>query len=160
VVFSTKNRVRSIKKEIQPRLWAYMATTYRNHDILTKAVGGLDDHVHLLYRLPATLALSKSVYLVKTSSSKWMKQFVPDFDWQEGYGAFSVSASNLQPVIKYILTQGSFHKKASFRQELITLLKRHMWNTIRVLWQFISVNLYLDTICLRRYNLSKFLGIR
>jgi REP element-mobilizing transposase RayT len=124
-VFSTKERNQTIKKEIQPRLWAYMATTYRNHDILVKAVGGLDDHAHLLYQLPASLALSKSVYLVKTSSSQWMKRFVKGFDWQEGYAAFSVSASQLQSVIRYIENQGSYHKKVSFQQEYIALLKKH-----------------------------------
>ncbi|HEV3038967.1 MAG TPA: IS200/IS605 family transposase [Candidatus Angelobacter sp.] len=125
LVFSTKERNQTIKKEIQPRLWAYMATTYRNHDILVKAVGGLDDHAHLLYQLPASLALSKSVYLVKTSSSQWMKRFVKGFDWQEGYAAFSVSASQLQSVIRYIENQGSYHKKVSFQQEYIALLKKH-----------------------------------
>ena len=102
-----------------------MATTYRNHDILVKAVGGLDDHAHLLYQLPASLALSKSVSLVKTSSSQWMKQFAKGFDWQEGYAAFSVSASQLQSVIRYIENQGSYHKKVSFQQEYIALLKKH-----------------------------------
>ncbi len=125
LVFSTKARVPTIHKEIQPRLWAYMATLYRNHEILTKTVGGLDDHAHLLFQLPAPLALSKAVYLVKAFSSKWMKQFVKDFDWQEGYGAFSVSASQLQPVIKYINTQGSYHKKVTFQQEYMVLLKKH-----------------------------------
>jgi REP element-mobilizing transposase RayT len=124
-VFSTKNRVQCIRKDIQSRLWAYMATTFRNQDIFTEVVGGIDDHVHLLYRLPASLALSKSVYLVKTSSSIWMKQFVPDFDWQEGYGGFSVSVSNLKTVIKYIRNQGSYHKKIAFQQEYLALLKKH-----------------------------------
>ena len=102
-----------------------MATIYRNHDITVKAVGGLDDHAHLLFQLPAPLALSKSVYLVKTFSSKWMKQFVKAFDWQEGYGAFSVSASQMESVVKYIQNQGSYHKKVSFQQEYIALLKKH-----------------------------------
>jgi REP element-mobilizing transposase RayT len=125
LVFSTKNRVRSIRKEIQPRLWAYMAGIYHNHDIRTKVIGGLDDHVHLLFYLPAPLALSKAVYWVKTSSSQWMKQFVSDFDWQEGYGAFGVSVSNLPRVVRYIQNQGSYHKKVSFQREFIALLKRH-----------------------------------
>ena len=125
LVFSTKNRVQCIRKDIQPRLWAYMASIFRNHDIFTEIVGGIDDHVHLLYRLPASVALSKSVYWVKTSSSKWMKQFVPDFDWQEGYGGFSVSVSNVKTVIKYIRNQGSYHKKISFQQEYLALLKKH-----------------------------------
>lgn len=124
LVFSTKYRVRSIKKEVQPRLWAYMGTIFRNHDVRVKTINGLDDHVHLLFELPSTMALSKAVYLVKAFSSKWMKQFVPDFDWQEGYGAFSVSASSLKAAIKYIDNQGSYHKKISFQQEFLMMLKR------------------------------------
>jgi len=125
LVFSTKHRVQSIKKEVQPRLWTYMATILGNHDALVKAVGGIDDHVHLLFQLPAPLALSKAVYLVKAFSSKWMKQFVIDFDWQEGYGAFSVSTSQLAAAIKYINNQGSYHKKISFQQEFLMLCKKH-----------------------------------
>lgn len=125
LVFSTKGRVQCMKKDIQPRLWDYMAAIYRNHEIVTEAVGGIDDHVHLLFRLPARLALSEAVYLVKTGSSKWMKQFVVDFDWQEGYGAFAVSVSNLNRVIKYIHNQGSYHKKVAFQQEFLALLKKH-----------------------------------
>jgi len=125
LVFSTKNRVQCIQKEIQPRLWAYMATIFRNNDVITKTVGGLDDHVHLLFQLPATLALSKAVYLVKAFSSKCMKQFVSDFDWQEGYGAFSVSTSHREAVIKYIRNQGSYHKKISSQREYLLLLKKH-----------------------------------
>jgi len=102
-----------------------MATIFRKHDVITKTVGGLDDHVHLLFQLPAPLALSKAVYLVKASSSRWMKQFVSDFDWQEGYGAFSVSTSHLEAVIKYINHQGSYHKKVSYQREFLALLKRH-----------------------------------
>jgi putative transposase len=103
----------------------YMANIYRNNDILAKTVGGLDNHAHLLFQLPASLTLAKAVYLVKTSSSKWMKQFMPDFDCQEGYGAFSVSASQLEPVIKYIDNQGSYHKKISFEREYVALLKKY-----------------------------------
>jgi REP element-mobilizing transposase RayT len=102
-----------------------MATIYRNQDIITHSVGGLDDHVHLLFRLPAPLALSKAVYLVKAFSSKWMKQFVNKFDWQAGYGAFSVSASQLPAVIRYIERQESYHRKVSFQQEYLTLLRKH-----------------------------------
>lgn len=101
-----------------------MGTILRNHEVRVKTVNGLDDHVHLLFELPSTLALAKAVYLVKAFSSKWMKQFVADFDWQEGYGAFSVSASNLKGAIKYVNNQGSYHKKISFQQEFLMLLKR------------------------------------
>ena len=94
-----------------------MATILRNHDALVKAVGGIDDHVHLLFQLPAPLALSKAVYLVKTFSSKWMKQFVNDFDWQEGYGAFSYSKSQISSVAKYIENQEKHHSRQTFTEE-------------------------------------------
>ncbi|HLJ29839.1 MAG TPA: IS200/IS605 family transposase [Candidatus Angelobacter sp.] len=125
LVFSTKERARTISKEVQPKLWAYMAGVCHHHKMASKAIGGIDDHVHLLFHLPPTLSLSKAVYLVKTNSSSWMKDYVEDFDWQQGYAAFSVSASNLEPVEKYIRNQGSYHKKIAFEQEYKALLKKH-----------------------------------
>lgn len=125
LVFSTKLRARTISKEVQPNLWAYMAGVCHHHQMVATAIGGLDDHTHLLFHLPPTLLLSKAVYLIKANSSSWMKDYVQDFDWQEGYGAFSVSASNLGPVEKYIRNQGSYHKKITFEREFLALLKKH-----------------------------------
>lgn len=125
LVFSTKQRARTISKEVQPKLWAYMAGICHEHKMVSKAIGGIENHVHLLFHLPPTLLLSKAAYLIKANSSRWMKDYVADFEWQEGYGAFSVSASNLVRVEKYIHNQGSYHKKVAFEQEYLALLKKH-----------------------------------
>jgi REP element-mobilizing transposase RayT len=82
----------------------------------------MDDHAHMLIQLPPTLSLSDAVLEIKTSSSRWMGR---NFAWQRGFGAFSVSASNLDRVIRYIRTQESHHKKMSFDEEFIALLRKH-----------------------------------
>ena len=125
VVFSTKQRAISIPKGLQSRLWAYMSGICRNHGMIPVAVGGRHDHVHLLFHLPPTLALAKAVSVIKANSSTWTKQHVKKFDWQQGYSGFSVSASNLNPVIEYIQNQDTYHKKRTFQQEYLALLKKH-----------------------------------
>ena len=125
LVFSTKNRGKLLTRAFLPRLWAYTAAVCRNHDLLTFAVGGMEDHMHVLFRLPPTMALSDAVALVKSNSSKWLGELGKDFAWQEGYGAFSVSSSNIDRVIRYIESQEKHHRKISFEDEFITLLKRH-----------------------------------
>lgn len=125
LVFSTKGRAKSISKEVQPKLWAYMAGICHHHKMISKAIGGIDDHVHLLFHLPPTLPLSKAAYLIKANSSSWMKDYVKDFEWQEGYGAFSACTSKLEQLERYIFTQGSYHKKIAFEQEYLALLKKH-----------------------------------
>jgi putative transposase len=122
VIFTTKDRRKIIAKELQTRLWAYLAGIAKNHDINMLAVGGTENHVHLLFHLPPRLALAKAVLLLKANSSKWLSK---DFSWQEGYGAFSVSASNLDSVIRYIRDQQKHHRKFTFDQELRVILRRH-----------------------------------
>jgi putative transposase len=124
-VFSTKNRQKIIPKKLQSRLWSYTAAICKNHEILAFAVGGIDDHIHILFRLPPTITLSRAVALVKSNTSKWIKERGIRFSWQEGYGAFSVSSSNVSAVIKYIHNQEARHRKMTFEQEFIALLKKH-----------------------------------
>ena len=88
-------------------------------------IGGVEDHVHLLFHLPPSLALARAVTLFKSNSSKWMNESARKFAWQEGYGAFSVSASNLAAVAKYIQDQESHHRKISFEDEYLALLRKH-----------------------------------
>jgi putative transposase len=90
LVFSTKNRLKIIPREFQPRLWAYVAGICKNSDMLSFAVGGMPDHLHVLFRLPPTILLARAVTLIKSNSSKGMKDNGFRFAWQEGYGAFSV----------------------------------------------------------------------
>ena len=122
VIFSTKGRRNLIKRELQPRLWAYLAGIGKNYGVKMLAVGGTEDHVHLLFHLPPTLALARAVLLLKANSSKWMSK---SFSWQEGYGAFSVSSSNLDSVIRYIRNQQKHHRKFSFEEEFRAILQRH-----------------------------------
>ena len=89
------------------------------------AIGGMEDHVHMLVTLPADLDVAKAINTVKVNSSRWMKGTVPSFAWQKGYGAFSVSASNIDRVKKYIENQEKHHARRSFEDEFVTLLTRH-----------------------------------
>lgn len=125
VVFSTKERRKIIARDCQPQLWAYLAGICRNHGMVPLSVGGTENHVHVLLHLPATLALAKAILLLKANSSKWMSERVKPFSWQEGYGAFSVSSSNLDRVMRYIQNQEAHHRKTSFEDELRVLLKKH-----------------------------------
>lgn len=125
LVFSTKNREKLFTRKFLPRLWSYTAAICKNHDLLTFAVGGMEDHMHVLFRLPPAMALSESVALIKSNTSKWLGEMGRNFSWQEGYGAFSVSSSNINRVIGYIDIQEAHHRKISFEDEFITLLKKH-----------------------------------
>lgn len=125
VVFSTKNRVKLIPEEHLSQLWSYLAGICKNHEMGASQIGGTGDHVHLLYLLPAKMALSHSVMLLKANSSRWMKGVCPEFAWQDGFGAFSVSSSNLEPVRQYIRNQKRHHERRSFEDEFRELLRRH-----------------------------------
>ncbi len=91
-------------------------------------VGGIDDHVHILLTVPPTIAISKAVQLLKGNSSNWIHkefQLLKLFAWQDGYGAFTVSKSNLPAVIQYIERQREHHRRQNFQQEYRLLLKKH-----------------------------------
>jgi REP element-mobilizing transposase RayT len=125
LVFSTKQRRNTITKEMQPQLWPYIAGICKNYEIGAIANGGTENHVHVLFHLSAKIALAKAVQLLKAISSKWMGEQGIDFSWQEGYGAFSVNASNLDRVTRYIRNQEAHHRKFSFEDEFLALLKNH-----------------------------------
>src|SRR6266576_1356643 len=111
IVFSTFQRRRTIATENQKKLWGYLAGITKNLRCQPMAIGGIEDHVHLLIAFPGDLDIAEYVNKLKSSSSKWMKQFRKDFAWQKGYGSFSVSASNLRAVIEYIEKPAEHHKK-------------------------------------------------
>jgi|SRR5215472_1523104 len=125
IIFSTRDREKLISKEFQPKLWRYTAGICRNVNIVALAIGGIEDHLHALIELPPTMAVSKAVNLLKSNSSRSMTQHGTRFAWQEGFGAFSVSASNVPAVRRYVLNQETRHKKMPFEQEWITFLKKH-----------------------------------
>ncbi len=109
---------------MQPRLWAYIAGIGKNHGIFVRIAGGTHDHAHVLIKLPSELALAKAVRLLKSNSSRWMNT-QRQFAWQEGYAAFSVSTSNFEAVTHYIRNQEIHHRKFTFEQEFLSLLKKH-----------------------------------
>jgi REP element-mobilizing transposase RayT len=119
VIFSTKERKQNLHDDFQPKLWAYMAGIARNQGFEAMIVGGVRDHVHALLVLPPTVPLAKAVQHLKGSSSKWINasQTSDDhFSWQEGYGAFSVSASQTPDVLRYIQNQRAHHKKRPLKK--------------------------------------------
>jgi putative transposase len=124
LVFSTKGRLKSIPEELQKRLWAYIAGICKHQNMLTFAVGGMPDHLHALFRLPSTITLARAVVLIKSNSSRWISEYGIKFAWQEGYGAFAVSSSNVAMVIRYIDNQEEHHRKFTFEQEFITMLQK------------------------------------
>ena len=125
IIFSTAERRKLIEKEFQPKLWAYMAGICRNHEMFVRTIGGVEDHVHILLELPPTLAVAKAVLTIKSNSSKWVNELGRKFAWQKGYAAFSVSASNIAVVERYIRNQERHHRKMTFEDEFIGFLRKH-----------------------------------
>jgi len=117
-----------INEGIRERLYEYMGGIIRGEGGVLLEIGGVPDHVHLLAKLKADTAVAVMVRLMKSNSSKWANDerlITGHFGWQTGYAAFSVSESQVTRVRKYIQTQEAHHKKVSFKDELIALLKKH-----------------------------------
>ena len=128
LVFSTKNRAPILNPEIRAELHPYLAVVLRDDGCPSLQVGGVEDHVHLLFGLSRTRTVAQVVEAVKTSSSKWIKTKGPafsEFHWQAGYGAFSVSQSHADAAVRYIQNQGKHHKKVTFQEEFRELLRRY-----------------------------------
>jgi putative transposase len=126
IVFSTKSRQALINDETKPRLYEYIGGILRNKGGIALAIGGMSDHVHVLAKLRPDDSLSNVLRDLKANSSGWMHQVFPemkDFAWQRGYGAFTVSASQVRQVSRYIADQEKHHQKhGSFRDEFMKLL--------------------------------------
>ena len=128
LVFSTKNRENWIGHEMENRVWAFLGGIARENKMKALQIGGMPDDVHMVLGLPATLTISKAAQLIKGGSSKWIKAEFPGmrgFAWQDGYGAFTVSKSNLSEVICYVQNQREHHRTKSFQEEFVALLVRH-----------------------------------
>ena len=127
-VFSTKERRKLIDLELEERLWPYLGGIARDNGMKALAIGGIEDHVHLLLSLPSTLAIAKAIQLLKGNSSKWVHESFPerrDFSWQEGYGAFTVGISQKDATVAYIQNQKEHHRVKSFQEEFLAILERH-----------------------------------
>jgi putative transposase len=127
-VFSTKDRRPLITPALRERLWPYLGGIAREHKMKAIEIGGVADHVHMLLSLPATLTPAKAMQLIKGGSSKCVHDTFPEqhlFAWQEKYGAFSVSVSQLDQIVHYIQGQPAHHRKQPFQEEFLALLKKH-----------------------------------
>ncbi|MDZ4659513.1 MAG: IS200/IS605 family transposase [Bythopirellula sp.] len=137
IVFSTKHRQPLITPEIQQRLYEYIGGILRNHSSSLIAAGGMPDHIHLLASMGRTVAVADLVRVVKSNSSGWVhgELALPDFHWQDGYGAFSVSYSNIETIKTYLANQAEHHRRRTFQEEFLELLKRHelQWDE-RYIW--------------------------
>jgi putative transposase len=128
VVFSTSGRAPFFNDDMRSDVHAYLGGILRELHAVPIAIGGTADHMHLLIRLPADLAVSDCLRVVKTNSSRWIKERWPErrsFAWQGGYGAFSVSESRRSAVMRYIQDQAQHHRRILFQDELRGLLKNH-----------------------------------
>ena len=125
-VFSTKDRTELINDEIKTELHAYLGGLVKELKGKPIKVGGINDHVHILASLPPTVSTSDAMRFIKANSSKWVSErFNKPFEWQKGYGAFSVSRSGLEAVADYIKDQVEHHKKFDFRDEFLSLLRKY-----------------------------------
>ena len=126
IVFSTKCRHPFINETIRPQLHAYLATVLRSKQSFVYNIGGTSDHVHILCCLPKDLTQIELLKVIKSLSSKWMKeQGFKDFYWQRGYGIFSVSNNHRQRVNSYIEHQVEHHKIMTYQEELLCFLKEN-----------------------------------
>lgn len=129
VVFSAKERRPWLDTTVRAETFAYLGGIAREAGTVALAVNGTVDHVHLLVSCPPNLALAELVRLLKTNSSLWLHRAYPNthagFAWQTGYGAFSVSHSAQAAVAEYIAQQEEYHRRMTFAEEYLALLKRH-----------------------------------
>ena len=128
VVFSTKNRRDLIAPCIASELYAYIGGICRSNDSPLLAVGGTANHVHLLISLSKNIALADLMMTIKKDSSRWIKTKGGEFDdfyWQDGYGAFSVSESQVSAVLDYIARQEERHKTQTFEEELVAFAEKY-----------------------------------
>ena len=123
-VFGTKERRNLIPAELQERLYAYLTGIADNLGFKILAAGGTSNHVHLLIGLPPVLTLAEVVQKLKANSSRWVGESRVQFEWQKGYGAFSVSPSLLKTVQAYIRNQAEHHRRRSFEDEFRALLEK------------------------------------
>jgi len=128
LVFSTKGRIKLIEPEIEDRVWSYIGGVALKHNLTSLKVGGIEDHIHALIMTKPVVAPYQIPRWLKGDSSEWIHTEFPtinNFNWQDGYGLFSVSKSCVPSVIEYIENQREHHNVQTFEEEYISLLKLH-----------------------------------
>lgn len=137
LIFSTKDRVPMIANEWHKNLHAYLGGIVKGLEGIPLAIGGMENHVHLLVGLKSSHRLDYFLRDLKADSSEWVHKEIGKkmFSWQKGYGAFSVSPSNIEGVKRYIFNQAEHHRRKSFQEEYLELLQasgieydeRYLW---------------------------------
>lgn len=129
IVFSTKNRERFlVDADLRKSLHAYVGATMKHLECTPVEIGGVEDHIHILCLLPRTRTVAEVVKETKRVSTNWLHEQAEElrgFHWQAGYGAFSVSQSNVDEVVDYIRRQEEHHRKVTFQDEYRAFLKKH-----------------------------------
>ena len=128
IVFSTKERRQTITRDMEPRLRAYVGGIARDNKMKALAVGGVEDHIHVLLSIPATISISRAVQLIKGGSSRWIHETFPEqseFEWQQGYGAFSIGTAGIGATIAYIESQREHHQRRTFEEEFALFLQKN-----------------------------------
>lgn len=129
LVFSTKERYPFLSNPtVRQDMHAFLAKTLKSNNCPTLIVGGVSDHVHSLFVLSKNHSIATIVWAIKRASSKWVKGEgieLRKFHWQEGYGAFSVSQSDVERVRRYIENQEQHHLRQTFKNEFRGLLKKY-----------------------------------
>ena len=121
-VFSTKRRQRILSSTTRDRLWPFLDATARKNGFRIVAANGSDDHVHLLIKIPSTIAIAKAIQILKKRTSTFMGK---PSAWQEGYAAVTISAADVQDTSAYIERQSELHTAKTFEEEYIAFLKKH-----------------------------------
>jgi REP element-mobilizing transposase RayT len=127
IVFAVEGRQNLIGREWKDELYKYITGIVKNEKQKLLAIGGVSDHIHILLNIKPNIALSDLVRDIKANSSRFVneKRFVRGkFSWQEGFGSFSYSISQLDDVIRYIQNQEDHHRETSFKDEYLKYLKR------------------------------------
>jgi len=128
MIFSTKNRLKLIADDWRPELFSYMGGAVHEHKASLLEAGGIEDHVHLLVRIHPSFAIADTVRLIKANSSRWIneeRKIEGKFEWQKGYGVFSVSQSGRDALSQYIRNQREHHTKQTFEDEYFQILELH-----------------------------------
>tara|TARA_Y100001934_G_scaffold14423_1_gene17708 strand:- start:304 stop:765 length:462 start_codon:yes stop_codon:yes gene_type:complete len=127
IVFATKYRKRTINAVIRERVYEYIGGTLRGKKGHLIEIGGVEVHVHILAGMSPSLAVSDVIRDLKANSSKWIKEelHIEEFEWQKGFGAFTVSYDRIDAIRKYIQNQEEHHKTKTFQEEYVDFLQRH-----------------------------------
>ncbi|MHB8994818.1 MAG: IS200/IS605 family transposase [Armatimonadota bacterium] len=128
IIFSTKQRQCWLEPDVRPRLWSYMGGIFKNHHAVPIAIGGVEDHVHIIASLHQTVTVADTVRRVKAHSSLWLKETFPalrEFAWQEAYAGFTIHFGLLDSATGYVVNQEEHHREQSFQDEVVRFLKRH-----------------------------------